>query len=62
MLELLRSGNASPEALEDLDTRLVAAPPSRTRRIRLPVGRELAALGKSEQAELYWLRASPILA
>lgn len=57
VLEFLRSANASPEMLHEIDRRLLAAPPTARGEFACIVGLELAALGKTDEAEVYWLRA-----
>ena len=57
MLECLRTGDTSPERLQELD-KLVAAVDANTRTMySYFIGKELAAAGKQAQAELYWRRA-----
>ena len=48
MLELLRSGNASPEgALQNLDTRLLAVPPTARGEFAYIVGQGIGRVGQS---------------
>lgn len=57
VLDLLRSGEASPEVLAHINSRLLATTPTLRGEMAYIVGQELAALGQAEQAELYWFRA-----
>ena len=57
VLELLRSGDASSKALRNIDALLLQADMTTRGECAYVVGQELAALGRTAEAELYWRRA-----
>lgn len=57
ILELIKTGDASPQRLEKLDELLGSTAPDLRSVSAYAIGQELAALGQAEAAERYWRRA-----